>query len=179
MSSPSPSDKFVGFLTASQDQLRAYILACLGSYNDALDVLQATNVVLLRKANDISSLEEFQRWAIQVAKYEVLAYLRDSQRRGFVFAPELAELMAQATEPKLSNVSMRQSALRQCLSLLPEEKQEVVRLRYSQDLTTRQIASELGRSENSVKVMLHRLRKALQKCIDGRLEGSGLAGVSS
>lgn len=170
--SSSTSDEYVGYLTASQDNLRAYILACLGSYNDASDVLQATNVVLLRKAADVNSLQEFQQWAIRVAKYEVLAYIRDNKRRGPVFAPELAELMSRATEPKLVKVSTRQSALRQCLASLSEEKQEVVRLRYAQDLTLLQIAGELGRTESSVKVMMHRLRKALYKCIEKRLSSS-------
>lgn len=181
MSGTSPSDKLVGYITASQDRLRAYILACLGSYNNAMDVLQGTNVVLLRKGQELDdqrlNLDEFQTWAIQVARYEILAYVRDSKRRGLVFAPELAELMCQVAESKLHHLSARQSALRHCLSTVSEDRQELVRLRYSQDLTTRQIASEVGRSESSVKVMLHRLRRALHKCIELRLQERGAAGT--
>ncbi|TWT94010.1 ECF RNA polymerase sigma factor SigE [Botrimarina colliarenosi] len=171
-SSQLPSDKFVGFLTASQDRLRAYVLACVGNYSDAGDILQKTNVVLLRKAREFQESVEFEAWAIGVAKFEVLAFVRDRQRERLSFSSELVELMVDASEEAVGTLAKRQIALRSCLASLPEEKQLLIRMRYAEDLSMGQIASHLGKSVGSVKALVRRVRALLHECVATKLAQS-------
>jgi RNA polymerase sigma-70 factor (ECF subfamily) len=49
------------------------------------------------------------------------------------------------------------------LQLLPQDHQEVIRLRVVLGLTTAEVASWMGRSEGAVRVLLHRALKSLRE----------------
>jgi RNA polymerase sigma-70 factor (ECF subfamily) len=164
-----PSDDFVAFLTSSQDLLRAYATSCVGNYNDACDVMQKVNLVLLKKGKNFTSESEFRAWAIEVAKYEILAYARSRQRDRLVFSPELVELMAESAASPLLRLTDRHRALRKCLSLLSPDKQRMLTLRYSQDMAIPELSVEFGKSQGAVKAVLLRLRRSLNKCIAKQL----------
>jgi DNA-directed RNA polymerase specialized sigma24 family protein len=72
-----PSEAFIRALTESQSALRGYCQASLGHGEEAKEALQRTSIVLWRKCNDWDCKTEFLRWAISVAKYEVLGVIRD------------------------------------------------------------------------------------------------------
>ncbi|TWT87495.1 ECF RNA polymerase sigma factor SigE [Pseudobythopirellula maris] len=167
----------MGFLTASQDRLRAYILACVGNYNDASDILQKTNVVLLRKSKDFADSGEFEAWAFSTAKYEVLSHVRDRQRDRLAFSPELVEVMVEAAAAQVGNLAARQAALSGCLSKLSADKRRLIRMRYAEDLSITQVASGVGKSTGAVKAMMRRLRGMLHECVKKRLSEPDPSGV--
>jgi RNA polymerase sigma-70 factor, ECF subfamily len=164
-----PSDQFVGFLTSSQNQLLGYALACIGNYNDASDVLQKINMVLLKKGRDFENETDFRAWAFGVAKYEILAYVRSRQREKLTFSPELVESMAASCLVPVSQMSNRHKAMLHCISQLSESRRRLVQMRYSQDLTVQEIAKETGKTLEAIKAALVRLRRSLRQCIDRRL----------
>jgi RNA polymerase sigma-70 factor (ECF subfamily) len=53
--------------------------------------------------------------------------------------------------------------LREALVELPEDYQEVIRLRLLLDLTTTEVAAYLNRSEGAIRVLFHRALIALRK----------------
>ena len=91
-------EQFVQQLTACQTMLYAYILMLLPSHDDADDVLQETNLVLWRKADEFVDGTEFGAWACRVAHFQVRAWLRDAQRDRHVFDPELLGSLAGEAE---------------------------------------------------------------------------------
>ncbi|TWT72831.1 ECF RNA polymerase sigma factor SigE [Posidoniimonas polymericola] len=159
----------MGFLTNSQDRLRAFILASVGNYSDAGDILQKTNVVLLKKAGDYAEAGQFDAWAIGIAKYEVLAHIRDRQRERLSFSPDLVELMSDAAEEQVKKLGDRQLALRKCLSQLPAEKRQLIGMRYFEELSMAEIAARLGKSAGAVKATVRRLRGLLHECVSRKM----------
>ena len=89
-------EAYVQELTANQSRLRGFILASLGNYADAADVLQRTNLVLWKKAGEFRPGAEFLPWGLTIARYEVLSFLRDGQRDRHVYSTAVAELMLDA-----------------------------------------------------------------------------------
>jgi RNA polymerase sigma factor (sigma-70 family) len=61
------------------------------------------------------------------------------------------------------------AALRACMDELPERKRRVVVLRDIDGRPCEEIASEVGMLVNTVRVTLHRARKALRECVERRL----------
>jgi RNA polymerase sigma-70 factor, ECF subfamily len=164
-----PSDQFVRFLTASQNQLLAYALACIGNYNDASDVLQKINIVLLKKGGDFGLEREFRAWAFGVAKYEILAFARSRQRDKLTFSPELVESMADSCLEPMSRMTDRHQAMLHCVSQLSEGRRSLIQMRYAQDLTLQEIAKETGKTIEAIKASFVRLRRSLRQCVDRRL----------
>lgn len=168
--STTPSDDFIQQLTGSQTSLRAMILASLGNHADCQDVLQKTNLVIWKKASEYDPEREFLAWAFGIARFEVLAFIRDRQRERLMFREDVAELLAAVVEAQAESISHRQMALRDCLRELPAQSRKLLDFKYVRGNTTQQISEETGRSIDGVKSVLLRIRKLLGDCVKQRIE---------
>jgi RNA polymerase sigma-70 factor (ECF subfamily) len=162
-------DSYVQELISCQSRLRAYITAALGNHANTADVLQRTNLVLWKKAQEFRTGAEFMPWALTVARYEVLSFLRDHRRDRHVFCEDVATMMLDAISNEVTAHNDREAALRQCLEKMPGRSRQLLWQRYDQAQSIKQIADETGRTENSVKCHFVRLRKSLERCIEGFL----------
>jgi RNA polymerase sigma-70 factor (ECF subfamily) len=165
-------DAYVQDLTASQSRLRAFVLASLGNYADTADVLQRTNLVLWKKAREFRPGAPFLPWALTIARYEILSFVRDSKRDRHVFDSDVAELMLDVATEDAADPNDRRLALRACLEKLPGHNRELLWMRYGDERSIRQIATVSSRSEDAVKSLFLRIRKALERCVEARLKGS-------
>jgi RNA polymerase sigma-70 factor (ECF subfamily) len=166
-------DVYVQQLTACQSRLRGYILASLGNYANAADVLQRANLTLWKKAREFRPGAEFLPWALTITRYEILAYLRDHQRDRHVFSDDVANLMLDAAANEVADPADRQVALRKCLEKLPHRSRDLLWQRYDDEKSIRQIATETKRSTDSVKCLFLRIRKTLERCIESALRLDG------
>src|SRR5262245_43171691 len=121
-------DEFVRLLTGEQTSLFSYIATLLGDVNDASNVLQQTNMVLWRKADEFEAGTSFHAWARKVAYFQTLAYIRDMKRDKLVFDEEL--ILQLADRPTIEDEDERRIALRHCLGTLSESSLELLQQRY-------------------------------------------------
>jgi RNA polymerase sigma-70 factor (ECF subfamily) len=73
---------------------------------------------------------------------------------------ESAEQLAESRE--------RVEVLREAISGLPPDRQELLVLKYSTDLSNREIGRVMGRSEGAIKALYHRTLSALRKDLERR-----------
>ncbi len=163
-------DAYVQELTACQGRLRGFILASLGNYADTADVLQRTNLVLWKKAKEFRSGADFLPWALTIARYEVLSFVRDSQRDRHVYSADVASMMLDAATLDASEPHERRLALRKCLEKVPGRSRDLLWQRYGADKSIRQIAADSHRSEDAVKSLFLRIRKSLERCVEADLK---------
>ena len=70
------------------------------------------------------------------------------------------------TQANIEDVIIQQDQvenLRVCMEALPEEYQEIIRLRVLLELSTTECAQWIGKTEGAVRVLLHRALKALKR----------------
>jgi RNA polymerase sigma-70 factor, ECF subfamily len=163
------TERFVQQLTGCQPRLYAYIRMLLPSHDDASDVLQETNLVLWRKAEEFVEGTQFGAWACRIAHYQVLARLRDAQRDRHVFAPQLVDEMAAEAESLSAEMDDRRRALRLCMVRLSERERELLGRRYALGRSIKEIAVEFGQSPGAVATSLYRIRGELLACIQNRM----------
>ncbi len=161
-----PGDAFVRELTEYQSALRGYCEAALGHGEDAKDAWQKTNVKLWQKSASWQPGTKFLAWALAVARFEVLAVIRDRQRERIVFDSDVAGLMADAALHHAEASSARDETLALCLEKLPPRQRKVLAAHYVAGRTMAEIASSHGMGLSAVKVLLLRVRRALAECID-------------
>ncbi|MBK1827224.1 sigma-70 family RNA polymerase sigma factor [Haloferula rosea] len=164
----SPDDgEFVALMTRNQKSILAFLVALVPRVADAEDILQRTNLVLWRKRQQFELGTNFKAWAFAIARWEALAFLRESRRQGWlVFNDELASLVAErmASLPD-SQIDSMPDSLRHCLGQLSESHRQLVFERYSRGLSLRECSERFDRSEQGLKVTLHRLRITLRRCV--------------
>jgi RNA polymerase sigma-70 factor (ECF subfamily) len=166
-------ERFVQLLTGHQSVLFAYLVALIGDVNEAHNVLQETNLVLWRRADDFSLGTDFGAWARRIAHYQVLAYRRDKRRDRHLFDEELLAQIAERPQPP-GDDEARRLALRHCLAELPDNLRVLISQRYGSGGSIKDLTLRLGKSEGAVKVALSRVRQKLMVCIEKELAAGEL-----
>ena len=168
-SRPAPDAAFVRALTESQTALRAYCEAALGHCEEAKDAWQKANIVLWQKAGEWDPQTRFLPWALAVARFEVLAVVRDRQRERLMFDDDVAQMMADASLPHAEAHDFRSEALAHCTEKLQPRHREVLTSHYVFGHSQSDIAAAHGMGLSAVKVLLLRLRRSLAECIERQI----------
>lgn len=69
------------------------------------------------------------------------------------------------TPEELISLSELRASLRECMSLMPEDKRQLLQFHYWYDLTLKEIAEKLGVSERAVEGRLYRAKQLLKKIL--------------
>ncbi len=165
-------ERFIASLSAMQSSIWRYIYSLLPDPNLANDVLQETNIVLWRKIDEFDHSREFMPWARQIARFQVMAALRDRSRDRLVLDEGLVDLMAGEIEAEEVVHGARMKALEKCLSKLNSNKRELVLQRYRDGASVQDIAASLKRPVGSLSQALYRIRQALMRCVERQLSST-------
>lgn len=165
MSQAETSEQFVRRLTENQNRIYGYVFSLLGDHSRAADVVQETNMVLWRKIDEFDFDKPFLPWAFAVARFQVMAHLRDNQRDRLLLDAELAEAMCEELEPQAAQLESLRESLRPCLQRLSPEHHQLVTHRYFKAMPLDAIAENSGRTTGAIKVALLRIRRQLADCM--------------
>jgi RNA polymerase sigma-70 factor (ECF subfamily) len=165
---------FTSQVRQHQSCLRASIRG-FGVQAEAVDdIAQDALVLAWEKLAEFEPDGDFGRWVIQIARRLVANERRKDTRRSRLLAGEVTDLLLRlSSETDGPTVRAERNeevaVLRACLEELPAHGREMIRLRYFEDLVPGAIAGRLGRSSDTVRQFLLRLRRALLECVEGRL----------
>lgn len=168
--SDSPDNSPAGFADSMADhqpRLLGYILSLVADEHAAKDILQETNVTLLKKSRDFEPGTNFTAWAFRVAYFEVLTWRRRRGRDKLQFGDDLVESLAATAEETAPAYDARLDELKRCIGELPERQREVVERRYLKGESVQGIADDLGFKANAASQLLFRARTNLLKCMGG------------
>lgn len=162
----------VKLLIEHRSELFAFIFAALRDHHAAEEVMQNVAVVVCDKAKQFQKGSNFRAWAREIARRQVLQYIRESSRVPRAVAPAEIELLANAFQEAERDglLEDRAEALQACLEGLSMRLSELIRLRYEGRLSLGQLAKRMGLQPESARKALYRARIALRKCIDSRLK---------
>lgn len=172
------TEAFVRSITSSQNQLFAYVFSLIGDHSRAADVVQETNLVLWRKRAEFDSRRPFLPWACAVARFQVLAHIRDHSRDRVLSDPEIVEAIATEAESQAAEFEPVQVALRKCIQRLSEFEQELIASRYQHRISVADIAKNADKGISAIKVSLMRTRAKLGECVQARMAGKEATDVS-
>ncbi len=165
----TPEDEPVDFerlFLENQRAIYSFIFAMLSSPADAEDIFQNTCLIMLKKSDQYRPATNFLTWARQIAQYEVFNYRRRQQTERLRFGDDLVDLLASEQAARVDDEELRVDAMRQCVEKLRPDDRELVRERYRQNITSKQLAAQLGRPPNTVYKALARIRGWLEECVE-------------
>jgi RNA polymerase sigma-70 factor (ECF subfamily) len=166
MTDPSRYDEFSNLVQQASGQVVTYLHAVLLDWNDAEDVFQESCLVLWEKFDEFVPGTNFVGWAIRIAQNKAMHFQRSRKRLAKFLNCELqVSLAAVAAGRDAAATNASLAALTICMDRLSQGDQDLVRRCYGDRLTVRQVASQLGRSPESVHHSLRRVRTLLLQCI--------------
>ncbi len=165
----SDPEDYAEQMAAHQARLEGFIRSLTGDADAARDILQETNVVLLRKSRHFQAGTNFTAWAFRIARFEVMTWRRKIGRSRLTFDDELVDSIAETAEKLDDTYLNRVEALRDCLQKLPERQRDMVRRRYLEEWSVAELARETGENANAISQLLFRARQNLLRCVEKTL----------
>jgi RNA polymerase sigma-70 factor (ECF subfamily) len=142
---------------ACADQLHHFLVARLGSRNDADDVLQNTFVRLAGARGSLGRVENLKAYVFQVARNEATSFVR-STGRPMVETQTAATLFRDSADDHTARETAEIVA--GALARLTADEREIVELKMYAKLTFREIADVVGVPQGTAAT---RYRSALER----------------
>ena len=89
-----------------------------------------------------------------------------------MLAEDVVKLLADEGAEELSLRQQQLRVLDDCIQKLPRERRRLALTAYSKEITIRELAVQLKRSEGSLYQLLARIRKTLYHCMERTLAGN-------
>ena len=146
-----------------QKKLRCYIAAKVSNPQDVEEILQETLVAAAESRKSFQGRSALSTWLWAIARHEIIDYYRKKRIKKFLFSrfPWLEELAAQALGPE--QVYLRhefESKVKSTLENMSEGYSQVLRLKYYEGKSVKEIADELNQTIKAVESRLFRARQA-------------------
>ncbi len=160
-------DNRSGWIEATLQQfegpLLRYALRLTRNLEVARDVVQETFLKLCHE-DPASRQSHLAEWLFTVCRNHAIDRRRKEQRMSTMTEDTLAVLTVPRSQtPDTVETADASRAVLQHLEHLPENQQEVIRLKFQNDLSYREISGITGLSESYVGVLLHMGLKALRE----------------
>ena len=181
MAKVGDNDAFGELYERYLDKIYSYIYYRTGNHHDAEDL---TARVFFRAMAHIESYTErgvpFQAWLYRIAHNLVANWHRDRGRRKVIPLDEFiaASLKSDAPDQQAEDQEER-DALRAAMRRLPEERQQLLLLKFVDHLSNAEIGVIMDRTEGAIKSLYHRtlialrdeLQSADQPAADKKIKG--------
>jgi len=152
-----------------------YVYYRTGSAYDAEDI---TERVFHRAFGHIQTYNNrgvpFSAWLYRIAHNLVANWHRDNSRRKEVPLDDRTVLHVHRTHPEIELVnSQERDVLLKAIRTLPEERQQLLILKFVEHLSNQEVAVIMRRSEGAIKSLYHRTLLTLREELDknGYVEG--------
>jgi RNA polymerase sigma-70 factor (ECF subfamily) len=146
------------------DAVYSYAFYQLGDHHDAEDATARTFMAALRAIRSFRDEgASFRAWLFRIARNTIANAHRTRARRS-TEPIDTIPLEPPAPDSDPAGLALRAEEarrIRAAVAALPDDRRQVVLLRFADGLSAREIGEVLDRSEGAVRVLLHRALKDL------------------
>lgn len=156
---------FLELYTANERRIRTYVLSLVPNFNDTDDIMQEISKKLWSKFGEFQLGTDFLAWAIRIAHYRILEYRRQQRKKGLLLDEQVLDSISCDAEKYSRNLPPITNYLYQCLNKLPVNDRKLLRLKYEEDLKTKEISTRTGKTIHSIYKHIAKLHEVLLFCI--------------
>ena len=150
-----------------------FIYSRMERKEDASDIVATAFLKALKNRDKFKKQNpgSLRSWIFKIASNEVLLFYRRKkiERKYFI---EKQYLKSAAGD--ISDTDIGIDMLRESLESLDNSEYELVQMKYFDNLSFKEIAGITGKSEESLRVGLHRIRKKLNKILTRMMHSKGV-----
>lgn len=176
-SQESNTQVFVGLLSANYYRISAFIQSQVMNNSDVDDIMQDTLLVMWEQFHTFTPGTDFAKWAVTIAKFRILEFRRRKKRGQSLLSQETLDLIERDCLDMMGRAGDRMQALKQCISKLPSADRQLLKMRYSEEISVKGISKRVGNSIHIVYRNLVRIRTLLLGCIHRTLQVEGCNGI--
>jgi RNA polymerase sigma-70 factor (ECF subfamily) len=145
------------------DKIYNYVYYRTGNHHDAEDLTAKTFYQALRHIHRyVNRGLPFSAWLYRIAHNLVANWHRDHSRRQVIALDEIALVSSKPHPEDTLALEDDQRKLLRMIRHMPEDRQHLLILKFVEQMSNREIAQIMGRSEGAVKSLYHRTLLALR-----------------
>jgi RNA polymerase sigma factor (sigma-70 family) len=143
---------------------------CIALLKDEAMAKDATQEIFMKVFLNLSKFGErarFSTWLYSITYNFCIDYLRKKKRRGNIFSDEM-ERAPDVEEDEVSDkvlLEMKVGHLRKVLEMIPPDDKYVLLMKYQEDLSIKEIAEVLDKSESAIKMKIKRAKTKAQSAL--------------
>jgi RNA polymerase sigma-70 factor (ECF subfamily) len=151
--------------------LRTVVLARVGDFAAADDVMQEVSTSAVAKGHQLRDPDRIGPWLYRLAVMAALQYRRRQGRRRKLINRFVERQPPAETDSRECNpldwllAGERQVLVRKALNELSPRDAEILLLKYTEDWSYRELAEQMGLSESAVEARLHRARQRMRRAL--------------
>ncbi len=147
-------------------QIYRFVALKVGTKHEAEDL---THEVFLSALTNIRSYKRtgspFSSWLYQIARNKVIDYYRTKKSHVALDAMDPDSFGEDSGLPETLDIAFQTEKVRTAIRKLPEEHQTILILRFVEDLSPREIAKIIKKSEGTIRVAQHRALEHLKQLL--------------
>lgn len=153
---------FIALMDLHKEDLYRTAYAFLKNEQDALEALQEVTVRAYKRIHTVKQARYMKTWLIRI----MMNYCQDQLkiRKRFISTEHLAEIE--------TNDQLEVLEIEEALSTLSDAEQQLIHMKYFQDLKNKEIADINQIPEGTVKSRLHTTLKKLKKFLTDKEEAN-------
>lgn len=147
-------------------KLLYFISRKVPDYQDAEEILQDTFISALDSLPAFRFKSSLYTWLCQIARHEIADFYRKKKLKTIIFSrfPFLEQIVDKALSPELAlQEKQAKEKINQILKNLTEGYSQILRLKYLEGKTLKEIARKFDKSIKAVESKLARARKAFKE----------------
>jgi RNA polymerase sigma-70 factor (ECF subfamily) len=146
------------------DKIYNYVYYRTGNHHDAEDLTAKTFYQALRHVHRyVNRGLPFSAWLYRIAHNLVANWHRDRGRRQIIALDEIALVSGRPHPEDTLELEDDQRKLMRLIRHMPDDRQQLVILKFVEQMSNKEIAQIMGRSEGAIKSLYHRTLLALRE----------------
>ncbi len=149
-----------------QPQIYRFIILKVGRREEAEDL---THQVFVAAWKSMPNYEDqgypFSSWLYQIARNQVIDHYRLKKPDVDLEESHVQEIASTSDTESQVEERLAMGKVQDALRELSQEYQDVIIMRFVEELSVREVAQAVGKSEGAIKVMQHRAIKELKKVL--------------
>ena len=165
---------FIKLLMANQRHIQAFIISLVPNVNDAEDIYQDTASEMWNKYDSFVVGTDFAAWAITIAKFKVFHFYRKSKNSKLKFDSDICEKIASRVTSRIGSLDDHIDILNKCVRKLANNEKSLLKLRYKDELTLKQISLRISKKPPSIHRIISNIHAKLAICFRRNIRCEGL-----
>ena len=166
----SNTEAFGELYSRHVNRIYNYIYYRTGNHHDAEDL---TARVFQRALRHVGAFEDkgvpFTAWLYRIAHNLVANWHRDRSRRPVIPLDQHVAVSEVAVHPEVEAIAHEeQTLLLDAVRVLPDDRQQLLILKFVERMSNAQIGEVMGRTEGAIKSLYHRTLNALREDVQER-----------
>lgn len=161
---------FANLVSKYQKQVHAYTLRKTGDFHIAEDITQETFIEAYQNLENLRDPLKFLAWLFGIANHLCIAWYRKNRstsellRESYTLKTETDSYSRYvALENERDTIEAQRELAQKLLSRLKESDRQVITLHYFEEMTSAEISTYLGVSQNTIKSRLRRAKQRLRQ----------------